>query len=128
VNLAATRRAVVDETNRERARHGLDPLKPSTALDHAAQEHADDMSARGYFSHDTKGGPSWAVRIGRHYERAGRAIAENIAFGQRNAREVVRAWMNSPGHRRNILDADMTRMGVGFAKKGRRWVQDFGSD
>jgi uncharacterized protein YkwD len=120
---AATRTLVIALTNRERRRHGVRPLKASQPLTRVAQNHADDMAARRYFDHDTKGGPSWDQRLRR--ARPSGAIGENIAFGQIYAAQVVRDWMNSPPHRRNILDPDFTLIGIGLNSK-RRWVQDFG--
>lgn len=126
--MSATRkvlvRGVITLTNLERRRRKVRPLKLSPALTTAAQAHADDMSARDYFAHDSKGGPTWDRRL--RARRPHGPIGENIAYGQLSPRQVVRDWMNSPGHRRNILDGDFDRIGVGYARRGRRWVQDFG--
>ncbi len=121
---AALRTAVVALTNVQRRRAGLRPCKVSPALTRAAQAHADDMAARRYFGHDTKGGRSWAARL-REYRPHG-PLGENIAYGFGSPAGVVRGWMNSPGHRRNILDPDFTLIGIGYASKGRKFVQDFG--
>ncbi|MFD7704679.1 CAP domain-containing protein [Streptomyces caelestis] len=119
---------VIDLTNRERARAGLPPLSHDPRLTAAAQAHSADMAARDFHSHTAPDG-------GRPWDRAAaagsalRTVGENIACGQRSAAEVVRGWMNSPGHRANILEAGFTRIGVGFAGGGRAgtyWTQLFG--
>jgi uncharacterized protein YkwD len=118
------RHAVVEQVNKIRLAHGCAKVKLRTALNRAAQRHARDMSVRDYFSHTSANGTQWFVRI----RQAGwpRPAGENIAYGFRTARGVVRAWMASPGHRRNILDCKFRYMGVGYAVNGRYWVQDFG--
>ncbi|MGW4107720.1 CAP domain-containing protein, partial [Streptomyces sp. NPDC004976] len=120
---------VVDLTNRERARAGLPPLSRDARLTAAAQAHSADMVARDFYSHTAPDGS-------RPWDRAAaagsarRTVGENIACGQRSAAEVVEGWMNSPGHRANILKADFTHIGVGFAGGGRAgmyWTQLFGA-
>ncbi|MFI8304626.1 CAP domain-containing protein [Streptomyces sp. NPDC085927] len=127
--LARTVTDVVDRTNRERARAGLPPLAVDPLLVTAAQAHSADMVARDFYSHTAPGGS-------RPWDRAAaagsarRTIGENIACGQRSAAEVVEGWMNSPGHRANILKPDFTHIGVGFAGGGRAgtyWTQLFGA-
>ncbi|GAA2293590.1 CAP domain-containing protein [Streptomyces atrovirens] len=119
---------VIDLTNRERARAGLPPLSHDPLLTAAAQAHSADMVARDFYSHTAPdGGEPWdrAAAAGS----ARRTVGENIACGQRSAAEVVRGWMNSPGHRANILKAGFTHIGVGFAGGGRAgtyWTQLFG--
>ncbi|MFE2278738.1 CAP domain-containing protein [Streptomyces sp. NPDC059454] len=119
---------VIDLTNRERARAGLPPLSRDPRLTAAAQAHSADMVARDFYSHTAPDG-------GKPWDRAAaagsvlRTTGENIACGQRSAAEVVQGWMNSPGHRANILEAGFTRIGVGFAGGGRAgtyWTQLFG--
>jgi len=115
---------VVALTNANRAKYGIGPLTPDALLMRAAQAHAEDMERNGYFDHtDQKGGnPSDRTRaVG--YPRA--AIAENIAMGQRDAAEVMNSWMQSPGHRANLLNRDYRAIGVGVV--GVHWVQVFGS-
>jgi uncharacterized protein YkwD/stress response protein SCP2 len=120
---------VVDLTNRERAAAGLPPLTVDPLLTTAAQAHSADMVARDFYSHTSPdGGKPWdrAAAAGS----ARRTIRENIACGQRSPTEVVRGWMNSPGHRANILKPDFTHIGVGFAGGGRSgayWTQLFGA-
>ena len=82
------------------------------------------MKDKNYFSHTspTFGSPFDRLKaLGISYTAAG----ENIAKGQRTAQEVVTAWMNSEGHRANILDAKFTHIGVGYVKDGNIWTQQF---
>lgn len=121
--------AVVAATNAERARHGLAPFTADPRLHRAAQDHSGDMVRRGFFAHENPDGAQvWhrAVAAGYGY----RKVAENIAAGQRTAADVVRGWMDSPGHRANILDAELTHIGVGHALGGSfgvYWTQVFGT-
>lgn len=120
---------VVTLTNAERARHGLRPLAADARLARAAQEHSADMVARGFFAHESPDGRQvWDRATAAGY--AYRKVAENIAAGQRTAAEVVAGWMASPGHRRNILDGELTQIGVGRADGGAYgvyWTQVFGA-
>jgi uncharacterized protein YkwD len=126
--LAGAAAAVTDLTNRERVRAGLPPLAADPLLTAAAQAHSADMVARAFYSHTAPDGS-------RPWDRAAaagstrRSIGENIACGQRSPAEVVEGWMNSPGHRANILKPGFTHLGVGFAGGGRAgtyWTQLFG--
>ncbi|MFD5231481.1 CAP domain-containing protein [Streptomyces qaidamensis] len=126
--LAGTAAAVVDLTNRERAGAGLPPLAADPLLTTAAQAHSADMVARAFYAHTAPDGS-------RPWDRAAaagstrRAIGENIACGQRSPADVVEGWMNSPGHRANILSPGFTHIGIGFAGGGRAgtyWTQLFG--
>ena len=106
--LSAFELRVVDLTNEQRRKNGLQNLQPDTALSNVAQEKSNDMQAKNYFSHTspTYGSPFDMMRdFGVTYRSAG----ENIAMGQRSAEEVVNAWMNSEGHRKNI-DRKRTRL------------------
>lgn len=108
-----------------RASQGRGQVVPSVTLNRAAQRHADDMVRRGYFSHDSPGGPNGDTFIARS-RAAGcqsRAGAENIADGQRNEAEVIEAWKNSSGHRRNMLVGSYTQYGLG--RSGNVWVLVF---
>lgn len=119
---AELRAAVVHLTNE--ARGNRKPLKMSRRLTLAAQKHATDMAEKDYFSHESEDGRSWIQRIkAEGFQHPG---GENIAYGQQTAREVVDAWMDSPGHRRNILDPEFRYIGIGFSRDGDYWVQDFG--
>ncbi|MEU3253816.1 CAP domain-containing protein [Streptomyces sp. NPDC006997] len=127
--LERTAGRVVDLTNAERARAGLRPLTVDPLLTAAAQAHSADMVARDFYSHTSPDGSHpWdrAAAAGS----ARRTIGENIACGQRSPTEVVTGWMNSPGHRANILKPAFTHVGIGFAGGGRAgtyWTQLFGA-
>jgi uncharacterized protein YkwD len=123
---------VIALTNAQRAKYKCPALVANAALGKAAQAHSIDMASRDYFSHYTLGtNRSPATRItaaGYKWQMA----AENIAAGQRTPDAVVIAWMNSPGHRANILNCKLKQIGVGYAYKvtstyGSYWTQDFGA-
>lgn len=115
---------VIDLTNAQRSKNGLPALKADTQLSSVAQKKALDMQQNHYFSHTspTYGSPFDMMRdFGVNYKSAG----ENIAQGQRTPQEVVNAWMNSEGHRKNILSPNFTHIGVGFEQTGKHWSQMF---
>ncbi|MGP4108177.1 CAP domain-containing protein [Virgibacillus sp. L01] len=115
---------VVELTNKERTAQGLAPLKVDTELSKVAREKSRDMSANNYFSHNspTYGSPfDMMKQFGISYQTAG----ENIARGQRTPQEVVNGWMNSEGHRKNIMNSDFTHIGVGYVEQGNYWTQQF---
>ena len=115
---------VVSLTNQARAKAGCRPVKVDKRLAAAAQKHSRDMVERRYFEHDSPDGHSFADRESAEgYPDPG---GENIAYGQKTAREVVTDWMHSASHRRNILDCSFTRIGVGLDSRGMYWTQDFG--
>nr|CTQ92152.1 hypothetical protein [Kibdelosporangium sp. MJ126-NF4] len=90
----------------------------------SAQKHSSDMAARNYFSHTTPEGTSFDKRIkAAGYPSPG---AENIAKGQRTAKQVMDSWMNSDGHRTNILNCSYKKIGVGVDTNGFLWTQNFG--
>ncbi|MFY9825379.1 MAG: CAP domain-containing protein [Thermoanaerobaculia bacterium] len=131
-DLDRVRSEMLAAVNAERKRHGAPPLTANARLDQAAQRHAADMLARNYFSHGSPEGRTVSERA----KDAGydwRAIGENIAEGQTSIAEVMKTWMNSPGHRHNILDRDFRELGAGLAlgrnKAGYKveWVQVFGA-
>lgn len=118
--------AVVALTNAERAKAGCRPLRVDKRLATAARAHSADMAAHGYFDHDSLDGASpWTRMLDAGYPAPG---AENIAKGYATAAAVVGGWMDSPGHRANILDCGLRAIGVGMAAGpgGRLWTQDFG--
>ena len=123
-NISAYARQVVDLTNEQRRINGLAPLQIDTRLSYVAQTKSQDMQSKGYFSHTspTYGSPFDMMRdFGVSYRTAG----ENIAQGQRTPQEVVNAWMNSAGHRQNILNGNFTHIGVGYEASGKHWTQMF---
>ncbi|MEL6778261.1 MAG: CAP domain-containing protein [Cyanobacteria bacterium J06597_16] len=121
---------VFNLTNAERQRQGLSPLTLSTELAQAAQDHANDMANNNYFAHEGSNGSTPATRAkARGYNFS--AIAENIGAGYSSPAEVVQGWLNSPGHRKNILNGTYTEIGLGFARNsqskfGTYWSQVFG--
>ncbi|UWZ35081.1 hypothetical protein Drose_28540 [Dactylosporangium roseum] len=125
---ASSEAQVLAIANNERAKAGCRPLAANTRLATAARKHSADMAARDYFSHDTPEGVDFATRISDEGYRWSGA-AENIAKGQHTPEEVMKAWMNSAGHRANILNCDLEELGVGLAYQGRTaiWTQDFGT-
>jgi uncharacterized protein YkwD len=119
--------AVLALVNEARADAGCGALTADPALAAVARAHSADMRDRDYFSHTSPEGLSpfdRAEQAGVGYSRA-----ENIAFGQSDAAAVMEAWLESPGHRENILDCDLTRLGVGVAEGpgGPWWTQLFGA-
>ncbi len=118
---------VVDLVNEERARYGLNPLQSNWELARVARYKSQDMIDKNYFSHTspTYGSPFKMMQdFGIRYTAAG----ENIAYGQRTPKEVMDAWMNSTGHRENILSAKFNQIGVGVAKSANGtlyWTQMF---
>lgn len=119
--------AVLNLVNRERLKQGLQPLKLSDKLTSIANTKAQDMAKNGYFSHTspTYGSPfDMLHQFGVSYSNAG----ENIAAGQKTPEQVMKDWMNSSGHRANILNKDYTLLGVGYTTGGNygtEWVQLF---
>ncbi|MGN9841835.1 CAP domain-containing protein [Nonomuraea sp. H19] len=119
---------VVRLTNAERAKGGCQPLKHDAQLRAAAFGHSDDMAKNNYFDHDSQDGRTFMDRIKAAGFTGGSAWAENIAFGQPSAASVVQGWMNSSGHRANIMNCKFTLIGVGAAKNSQGriyWTQDF---
>lgn len=114
-------RATLCTINAERARRGLGALKLNTRLSAAATTHAADMDARNYFAHDSRGGGSFVDRIRRAGYLAGArswSVGENLAWGSggRSApATITQMWMNSPGHRANILSSSFREIGIGVA-------------
>ncbi|MGY1703238.1 CAP domain-containing protein [Geodermatophilus sp. SYSU D00697] len=113
--------------NEARADAGCAPLVADGALAAVARAHSADMRDRDYFSHTTPEGLSPFDRADQ--AGVGHARAENIAYGQPDAAAVMEDWMNSSGHRANILDCELTTLGVGVAEGpgGPWWTQLFGA-
>ncbi|WP_199516576.1 CAP domain-containing protein [Nucisporomicrobium flavum] len=126
---AALEAEVVRIVNDERAKAGCKAVTADDRLTAAARGHSADMAARTYFDHTTPEGVEFATRItnaGYRWSGAG----ENIAKGQRTPAEVMTAWMNSSGHRANILNCGFKNLGVGVAADAQGalvWTQDFAS-
>ena len=115
---------VVNLTNAERTKAGLKPLKMNWELSRVARYKSQDMHDKKYFDHTspTYGTPfDMMKKFGITYKTAG----ENIAYGQKPPQQVVTAWMNSPGHRANILSGAFTEIGVGYVPSGNYWTQMF---
>jgi len=132
-DLNRVRAEMLAQVNAQRRKAGAPPLALNADLQEAAQAHAQDMLARGFFAHKSPSGTTVRERS----RKAGydwRAIGENIAEGQTSVNEVMTTWMNSPGHRENILNPAFRELGVGLVLgKGRDgeyrviWVQNFGA-
>lgn len=120
-------RQVLDLVNQERAKNGVGKLTLSNELTHVANLKAQDMRDKNYFSHNspTYGTPfEMLQQFGVKYSYAG----ENIAGGQKTPEAVMKDWLNSSGHRANILNKNYTELGVGYVKGGQYgtyWVQLF---
>lgn len=115
---------VVRLVNEHRVQNGLKPLTANWELSRVARYKSQDMVDHRYFSHTspTYGTPFQMIKaFGLSFRTAG----ENIAYGQRTPQAVVNAWMNSSGHRANILNASYTQIGVGYVADGHYWTQMF---
>lgn len=115
---------VVRLVNEIRVKNGLKELKENWELSRVARYKSQDMKDNNYFSHTSPvyGSPFNMIKnFGISYKSAG----ENIAKGQSTPQAVVNAWMNSSGHRANILNASFTEIGVGYVENGRYWTQMF---
>ena len=115
---------VVQLVNVERAKNGLSPLSQDWELSRVARFKSQDMKDNSYFSHTSPiyGSPFNMIKnFGISYRTAG----ENIAKGQATPQAVVNAWMNSSGHRANILNSSYTKIGVGYVPDGKYWTQMF---
>lgn len=118
---------VLQLVNNERSKQGLQPLTLNWELSRVAKIKSQDMRDRNYFSHNspTYGSPfDMMKKFGISYKSAG----ENIAGGQRTPQEVMNAWMNSSGHRANILSSSYTQLGIGYVtggSYGTYWTQMF---
>lgn len=129
--MSSLERQIVDLTNQQRAQNGLPPLTVDSRLVEAAQIHAADMARLGQMEHDLPGAalPNLTDRaqfVGYPYAWLG----ENIAFNYADAPSVVAGWMQSPGHRANILNTNFTNIGVGVALDSQGepyYCQVFGS-
>ena len=115
---------VIRLVNEIRVQNGLKPLTYDWELGRVARYKSQDMKDNRYFSHTSPayGSPFQMMKsFGLTYRSAG----ENIAMGQTTPKAVVNAWMNSSGHRANILNASYTHIGVGYVAEGNYWTQMF---
>ncbi|RSS82263.1 CAP domain-containing protein, partial [Streptomyces sp. WAC05292] len=112
--------------NKERAAVGCPALTVNEQLAKAAQAHSEDMASHTTMSHTGSDGSDPGERITRAgYEW--RTYGENVAYGYSTAEQVMQGWMNSPGHRQNILNCAFKEIGVGLAQPNHYWTQDFGA-
>ena len=137
---ATLEQATVCLLNVERGQRGLSSLRSNSRLALAADRHARDMVRRSYFSHTSLGGTSFSARIRRTgylNSASSWSVGENIAWGSgalASPREIVKAWMNSPPHRHNILHRKFGEVGIGVARgvpvranyDGATYTTDFG--
>ena len=134
---AIIERSILRYTNRARKRHGFPPLAGERTLIKASRAHSRWMADRGRFTHTGTRGSRPHQRM-KHHGFGGDTMGENIYMLRSNGagfrsdwnmgRDAVTSWMNSPGHRRNILNRDYNRIGIGVARKGGSvyMTQNFG--
>lgn len=124
MNVTNAEAEVVRLVNIERQNAGLKPLTQNWELSRVARIKSQDMMKNNYFAHNspTYGTPfNMMKNFGITYKSAG----ENIAKGQTTPAAVMKAWMNSPGHKANILSSNFTQIGVGYEPNGNYWTQQF---
>ena len=126
---------VVELTNSERAKAGVKPVTLDDELSKAAQLQVKDLAENDFFSHTSPSGTTLAKRLDQAGYDDYRTAGENIAAGQITPEQVVQEWMNSSGHRANLLSSDYTEIGVGYyflandtgdVNYNRYWAQAFG--
>lgn len=115
---------VIRQINQIRRNYGLSELKTNWQLSRVARYKSQDMHDKGYFSHTspTYGSP---FDMMKSFNISYRSAGENIAMGYTTPTAVVNAWMNSTGHRQNILNSNFTEIGVGYVADGHYWTQMF---
>jgi uncharacterized protein YkwD len=135
-NMKVVKRATLCLLNQQRHRYGLRSLKSNGRLSLASQRHANDMTRRKYFEHGNFVG---RIKSARYLQGASSwTVGENIAWGSgelATPKAIVRAWMNSPGHRHNILNRKFREIGLGVARgvpirknyDGATYATDFGA-
>lgn len=123
-NQTAFENEVLRLVNVERAKQGLSALQMDESVRNVARVKATDMYKNRYFDHTS---PTYGTpfEMLKKYGISYRAAAENIAKGQKTPQQVVNSWMNSSGHRANILNAKYTHIGIGYEANGNHWVQMF---
>jgi uncharacterized protein YkwD len=112
--------------NAEREKAGCAPLTENAKLTKAAQDHSQDMADHENMSHTGSDGSSMSdrlARVGYKFSTAG----ENVAYGYNSPESVMDGWMNSAGHKANILNCAFKEIGIGLAQPGYYWTQDFGT-
>ncbi|MEV6655336.1 CAP domain-containing protein [Streptomyces sp. NPDC051219] len=117
---------VLQLVNSERSKAGCSPVTLNAKLSKAALDHSKDMSAHTNMSHTGSDGSNPGDRI----TRAGyswRTYGENVAYGYTTPENVMTGWMDSPGHKANILNCEFKEIGIGLAQPGNYWTQDFGT-
>lgn len=112
--------------NAEREKAGCAPLTENAKLTKAAQDHSQDMADHKNMSHTGSDGSSMSDRLAR-VGYTFRSAGENVAYGYSTPESVMDGWMNSAGHRANILNCGFKEIGIGLAQPGHYWTQDFGS-
>lgn len=126
--LLSTQEEILKLVNKERANNGLKPLQMDWQVSRVAQYKSDDMANSNYFSHTS---PNYGTPFDmlKSFNIKYRTAGENIAKGQKTPQAVVTAWMNSEGHRANILNPNYTHLGVGYTVKNGTtyWTQMFTS-
>ena len=122
---------VLDLTNAERQKAGLPPLSLNPQLGTAAQNYSQVLASTGCFEHTCGPVPDFAERDAQAGYSGWTAVGENIAAGYQTPESVVSGWMDSPGHRANILSPKYTEIGIGLVsgggKFGTYWTQEFGA-
>lgn len=124
VTPSAIEKAVIDLTNAEREKVGLAPYKIDNQLVASARAKSNDMAINNYFAHDSPTYGSAGDQLGQ-FGVLFRGWGENLAKGHQDAEQVVAGWMDSPGHKENILHPKMTHIGVGYDADGNYWTQHF---
>ncbi len=116
--------SVIDQVNVIRQQNGLRPLTANWELSRVARYKSQDMLDNGYFAHTSPiyGSPATMIK---NFGISARTSGENIAKGYRTPEAVVNGWMNSSGHRANILNGSYTQIGVGYVANGNYWTQMF---
>lgn len=128
-NADALQAAVLTLVNQERSSRGLSELTENGKLQVQAEDYACTLIVDDFFAHEH---PDTGQDVGDRADNSGyswQVIGENLAAGQQTAQDVMDAWMDSPGHRANILDARFTEIGIGVQQGGDfgiYWVQVFG--
>jgi len=128
---------ILEYTNKERKKHGLKALEMRGDLVYAARYHAKDMAEENYFEHDSYDRKHGNLVLScSNFDRIAAFanydyLAENISAGRISAQEVVKGWMKSKGHRKNILNSNLRYIGVGYyyhkdSEYKHYWVQNFG--